>query len=222
MVSERFYQHRSFKLIVILILILSIMGSLFYMNRDDDPKAREKHTSEPSIKIIEPIPGEKLSGIVTIIGIVSDVSPATVRVTIGNTEPLTASGLDNWEMKLDTTLLPNGRYELTAKVFQNSIEMASHSISIRINNIHENIIPECSITQPHNGQTVHDLLDIKGSAHDADGQIEYVEWHVIGYSDWQIAQGTILNHRSFRDSAILRRDPCTPGIPFGRRVSKED
>ena len=110
MVSERFYQHRSFKLIVILILILSIMGSLFYMNRDDDPKAREKHTSEPSIKIIEPIPGEKLSGIVTIIGIVSDVSPATVRVTIGNTEPLTASGLDNWEMKLDTTLLPNGRY----------------------------------------------------------------------------------------------------------------
>ena len=189
MISERFYHHRSFNVIVILILIMSIIGSLFYVNKDDEPKAQEKPSSQPSIKIIEPISGEELSGIVTVKGIISDVTPATVRVTVGNIEPLTASGLDNWETSLDTTLLPNRRYDITAKVFQNSREMASHSISIRIKNIYMNTIPECSITQPYNGQIVQDLLNIKGSAYDTDGQIEYVEWQVPGYSDWETAQG---------------------------------
>ena len=189
MVSERFYHQPSFKVLVILILITSIMGSLFYVNRDDEPKVLEKPSSKPSIKIIEPTSGEQLSGMVTVKGIVSDVTPATVRVTVGNIKPLTASGLDNWEISLDTTLLPNGRYDLTAKVFENSTEMASHSISIRIKNIHVNIIPECSITQPYNGQIVRDLLNIKGSAHDTDGQVEYAEWRVPGYSDWETAKG---------------------------------
>ena len=189
MVSERFYHHPSFKVLVIFILIISIIGSLFYVNEDDEPKAREKPSSQPSIKIIDPISGERLSGNVTVKGIIMDVTQATVHVTIGNIEPITASGLNNWKISLDTTLLPNGRYDLTAKVFQDSVEMASHSISIRIKNIYMNIIPECSITQPHNGQIVQDFLNIKGSAHDSDGQVEYVEWRVLGYSDWQVAQG---------------------------------
>ncbi|UCE36873.1 MAG: hypothetical protein JSW00_15410 [Thermoplasmata archaeon] len=148
----------------------------------------------PTLEITSPS-GGSVSGSVTIQGTAHDPDKGiieSVYVSIDNKASWKlATGTSSWTFEWDTTKYSNGEHIIYAKAYDGEDSSEIVSVTVTVDN-GGNIAPQVSITDPKNGVTVSDGVEIRGSASDDDGFVQVVEiqidnevWReVIGTSNW--------------------------------------
>ncbi len=149
----------------------------------------------PEISIDDPSNNEEVSGTVTIEGEASDEdgdeTVEKVEIRIGDKAWMTVTGTMEWEYEWDTTGLDNGDYDIEARAFDGEEYSESDEITVEVNNVLKNNIPEIELTSHEDGDEVSGVVWVKGNATDDDGDdtIDRVEVSVNG-EEWENATGT--------------------------------
>jgi hypothetical protein len=148
-------------------------------------------TEPPDLHILEPKKGETLEGTIDIRAWAydkSDVIKVECSIVSGASEWLALRNLGSNEWKLssfDTTVYPDGDYELILRAVDGAGNEASSSVSVEIKNDYfDELKPTLKIVVPENGDTVRKSVQITVEAvDDSASGIRYVEYRVDS-GDW--------------------------------------
>ncbi len=146
----------------------------------------------PSVTISSPKNNVVVSGSVLISGTASDPDGnlQKVEVSVDNKGWITAQGTFSWTYSWDTTKEQGGKHVIYARAKDDELEYSkTESISVTVDNS-KNIPPAVYITSPAI-DTVSDVVEIRGTATDDDGDdtLIWVEVKIDG--DWIKVSGTI-------------------------------
>jgi predicted transcriptional regulator/major membrane immunogen (membrane-anchored lipoprotein)/sulfur transfer protein SufE len=160
------------RLWVIIIVYLLLITALFAVSQS------ALANNPPVIEIVEPGPGETLSGNVTIWMVASDadgnddIEEVWVKIDGGSLLNATYNHTDAegqwWFYIWDTTTVTDGWHHITAIAFD-GIDEGTHTIEVFVDNIPENNPPHVEILEPGHGETVSGNVTIWMLAWDADG-----------------------------------------------------
>jgi hypothetical protein len=150
----------------------------------------------PHVQIMEPSPGEVLSGNVTIWVRAwdadgnSQIEDVWIKIDSSPSENATYNHTDGegqwWYYVWDTTEVSDGWHHITALVFD-GIDDGSHMIEVQVDNTANNP-PHAEIMEPADGETVNGTVHIWVRAWDADGKEDVEAMFIkIGSESWQEA-----------------------------------
>lgn len=116
--------------------------------------------------------------------------PEQILISIDHGEWTLLEDSIPWTYEWNTSLVDNGDYSLQFQAMFGSESSDISEITLTVENIPDNIIPEISITSPLNFSEVSGTVMISGLASDEDGNVEWVEI-LIHNGSWQIIQATV-------------------------------
>lgn len=155
--------------------------------------ANEHENKRPEVKILHPMMGQQLSGVVLIHGRAwDDVKVKLVEIRFGEGEwhATTDTSPDDswttWAYEWDTRHRDDGCLKIFARAFDGSLYSELAYVEVCVDN--KNDHPYAKILHPQNGETVHGLVLIHGVAGDDHG-VRYV---VVRIDDgaWDDAHNT--------------------------------
>jgi hypothetical protein len=153
----------------------------FFVNNDwNHPYGR------PNIRVLSPINGSRVSGLVTIEGTADDDGLVQqIHLVVGSGGPVEADGTSEWTLQLDTLAYPNGLIELKIWAFDGNL--ASDVIRWNLD-IFNDQPPQCTIIWPISNQTFVEDTEIHGTAFDPEDGVLSVEVQ-IDEEDWITPEG---------------------------------
>jgi hypothetical protein len=150
------------------------------------------HPNEfPTVNITSPL-GGTVSGSISIQGTsqVEDGTISLVEVQIENTGWYAATGTTTWSIEWDTTVFPNGVYEIHARAKDDSDHYSDEdTVTLLVDNGGPNFLPVVLIESHSDNEMVTGSVQIAGSSQDQDGIVESVEVK-IDDGNWNLATGT--------------------------------
>lgn len=113
----------------------------------------------------------------------------TVLMSINFDEWISLEGTDPWTYEWNTLSVDNGEHSLGFQAVYGSEYSDTNEVTLTVQNIPDNSIPDVKITFPVNLSVVSGTTTITGVASDEDGSIEKVEIQIHNGS-WQDVQAT--------------------------------
>jgi len=166
-------------------------GSLAYMVDEDDIVRFWRRVPPPPPRVGFETPWEDavVSSNVTITGWAESTSDRNesrwVRVKVGDRDWTLAGGFNPWNLTMDTTELPDGPVVVRAVAVDTRGESDVAVRRFIVDNTVENARPKLVITSPKDGESVHNIVDVKGTAEDDRGVVS-VQFR-IGEGVWKEA-----------------------------------
>jgi hypothetical protein len=153
--------------------------------------AHENH--RPTVQILHPVTGQKVSGIVLIHGKAWDdvlVKLVEIRFNDGDWHHTVDTSPDDtyttWAYEWNTKERDDGCLHIGARAWDGSLFSEVHTIEVCVDNVNDR--PKVHITDPENEETVHGLVLIHGTASD-DHQVKRVDVKIDGH-EWDEASNT--------------------------------
>lgn len=166
-------------------------GSLAYMVDEDNIVRFWRRAPPPPPRVGFDTPWEDavVSSNVTIKGWAESTSDRNesrwVRVKVNDHNWTVAEGFNPWSLTIDTTELPDGPVVVRAVAVDTRGESDVAVRRFIVDNTVENARPILVITSPKDGENVHNIVDVKGTAEDDRGVVS-VQFR-IGEGTWMEA-----------------------------------